>query len=175
MISTFGGLETNINNSRNNPFRNNISNSTNNVNNNINYRNPFQNNINNSTSDISSPEPYKQNLIPSETTIQVQSQLEQMPENYVGLRQNQEQINLLRMIANSLNHNNGTGIYFSLIMIIVVTIFYIYLSYDFSAANGFSLRATTDLFLMSLGLFIIFFVLTIFNIYNSINKININN
>ena len=152
---------------------NNISNSTNNVNNNINYRNPFQNNINNSTSDISSPEPYKQNLLPSETIIQVQSQLDQMPENYVGLRQNQEQINSLKWITNSLNYKYGTGIYFRLIIIINVAIFYIYLVYDFISVNGFSLRATTYIIFMSLRLFIIFFILTIFNLYKSLNKINI--
>ena len=144
--------ENNHNNTENNQNNNYINNE---------YYNPFRNNI---------PNPNPSSL-PSETTLQVNEQLDQYPESFIGLRQNQEQINLLKRIANLLNTNNRTEIYFRGIMLIFLAFFYVYLAYDFSDANGFSLRSTRDLFLMSFGLFIIFFILSVLNIYGSINKI----
>ena len=46
----------------------------------------------------------------------------------LNLRKNQEQINLLRMILNLLNQNNGNVIYIRIIMLIVIILLYSYLA-----------------------------------------------
>ena len=91
------------------------------------------------------------------------------PEN-LNLRQNQEQINLLRMILNLLNQNNGNVIYIRIIILIVVILLYSYLAYDFYSANGFGLMVTRDLFMMSLILYIILVVISCLNIYKEIRN-----
>ena len=72
----------------------------------------------------------------------------------LNLRQNQEQINLLRMILNLLNQNNINIIYVRVIMLIIIILVFSYLTYDFYSSNGFSLMVTRDLFIMSLILYI---------------------
>ena len=91
------------------------------------------------------------------------------PEN-LNLRQNQEQINLLRTIFNLLNQNNGNVIYIRIILLIVIICLYSYLAYDFYSANGFGLMVTRDLFMMNLILYIIFVVISCLNIYKEVIK-----
>ena len=91
------------------------------------------------------------------------------PEN-LNLRQNQEQINLLRIIFNLLNQNNRNVIYIRIILLIVIICLYSYLAYDFYSANGFGLMVTRDLFMMNLILYIIFVVISCLNIYKEIRN-----
>ena len=93
------------------------------------------------------------------------------PEN-LNLRQNQEQINLLRMILNLLNQNNINTIYVRVIVLIIIILVFSYLTYDFYSSNGFSLMVTRDLFMMSLILYIIFVVLLSLKIYKEIKNKN---
>ena len=88
----------------------------------------------------------------------------------LNLRKNQEQINLLKMILNLLNQNNGNVIYISIIILIVVICLYSYLAYDFYSANVFGLIVTRDLFVMYLLLYIILVVISCLNIYKEIRN-----
>ena len=88
----------------------------------------------------------------------------------LDLRQNQEQINLLRIIFNLLNQNNRNVIYIRIILLIAIICLYSYLAYDFYSANGFGLMITRDLFMMNLILYIIFVVISCLNIYKEVIK-----
>ena len=70
------------------------------------------------------------------------------PQEFVNIRQTQEQINLLRRIANAISKDSSRSILSRLIILILLTCLYGWLTYDFYDANGFTLRATTDLFCM---------------------------
>ena len=97
------------------------------------------------------------------------------PQEYVNIRQTQEQINLLRRIANAISEDSSRSILSRLIILILLTCLYGWLTYDFYDANGFTLRATTDLFCMATGAFIVLCGLIIQNIYKKINKSKFNN
>jgi hypothetical protein len=97
------------------------------------------------------------------------------PQEFVNIRQTQEQINLLRRIANAIGEDSSRSILSRLIILILLTCLYGWLTYDFYDANGFTLRATTDLFCMATGAFIVLCGLIIQNIYKKINKSNFNN
>ena len=77
------------------------------------------------------------------------------PQEYVNIRQTQEQINLLRRNANAISEDSSRSILSRLIILILLTCLYGWLTYDFYDANGFTLRATTDLFCMATGAFIV--------------------
>ena len=77
------------------------------------------------------------------------------PQEFVNIRQTQEQINLLRRIANAIGEDSSRSILSRLIILILLTCLYGWLTYDFYDANGFTLRATTDLFCMVTGAFIV--------------------
>ena len=97
------------------------------------------------------------------------------PQEFVNIRQTQEQINLLRRIANAISEDSSRSILSRLIILILLTCLYGWLTYDFYDANGFTLRATTDLFCMATGAFIVLCGLIIQNIYKKINKSKFNN
>ena len=97
------------------------------------------------------------------------------PQEFVNIRQTQEQINLLRRIANAISEDSSRSILSRLIILILLTCLYGWLTYDFYDANGFTLRATTDLFCMATGTFIVLCGLIIHNINKKINKSNFYN
>ena len=92
------------------------------------------------------------------------------PQEFVNIRQTQEQINLLRRIANAISEDSSKSILSRLVILILLICLYGWLTYDFYDANGFTLRATTDLFCMATGAFIVLCGLIIQNIYKKINK-----
>ena len=79
------------------------------------------------------------------------------PQEFVNIRQTQEQINLLRRIANAIGEDSSRSILSRLIILILLTCLYGWLTYNFYDANGFILRATTDLFCMATGAFLLFY------------------
>ena len=100
------------------------------------------------------------------------------PQDYANIRQTQEQINLLRSINNAIIEDSSKSILSRLIILILLTCLYEWLTYDFYDfydANGFTLRATTNLFCMATGAFIVLYGLIIQNIYKKINKSKFNN
>ena len=97
------------------------------------------------------------------------------PQEFVNIRQTQEQINLLRRIANAISEDSSKSILSRLVILILLICLYGWLAYDFYDANGFTLRATTDLFCMATGAFIVLCGLIIQNIYKKINKSKFNN
>ena len=70
--------------------------------------------------------------------------------NYVNLAQNQEQINLLRIIADNLANNNNQGISYSVILIKYIICFLV-LTYNFRNYDGFRYNASTSLYCMILA------------------------
>ena len=58
-------------------------------------------------------------------------------QEFVNIRQIQEQINLLRRIAYSISEDSSS-------ILLLLTCLYGWLTYDFYDANGFTLRDTTD-------------------------------
>ena len=76
-------------------------------------------------------------------------------QEFVNIRQTQEQIILLRRIANDIGEDSSRSILSRLIILILLTCLYGWLTYDFYDANGFTLRDTTDLFCMATGAFVV--------------------
>ena len=70
--------------------------------------------------------------------------------NILNLAQNQEQINLLRIIADNLNNNNNQGISYSIILISYIICFLV-LTYNFRNYDGFRYSASTSLYCMILA------------------------
>ena len=97
------------------------------------------------------------------------------PQEFVNMRQTQKQINLLRIIAYAKGEDSSRSILSRLIILILITCLYGWLTYNFYDANWFTLRATTDLFCMGTGSFIVLCGLIIQNIYKKINKSKFNN
>ena len=97
------------------------------------------------------------------------------PQEFVNIRQTQEQINLLRRIANAISEDSSKSILSRLVILILLICLYGWLAYDFYDANGFTLRATTDLFCMATGAFVVLCGLIIQNIYKKINKSKFHN
>jgi len=64
-------------------------------------------------------------------------------------------INLLRKIANIISEDSSKSILSRLILLILLICLYGWLTYDFNNANGFTLRATTDLFCLATEAFIV--------------------
>ena len=76
-------------------------------------------------------------------------------QEFVNLSQAPEGINLLRRIANTISEDLSWSILSRLIILILLTCLYGWLTYDFYDANGFTLSATTDIFCMVIGSFIV--------------------
>ena len=63
------------------------------------------------------------------------------PQEFVNIRQTQEQINLLRRIANAISEDSSKSILPRIVILILLFIcLYGWLTYDFYDANGFTLR-----------------------------------
>lgn len=71
--------------------------------------------------------------------------------DYLNLSQNQEQINLLRIIADNLTRENHSGISYSVILIGYI-IFFIILTNRFHNSGGFDYSASRSLYYMILAL-----------------------
>ena len=71
--------------------------------------------------------------------------------DYLNLAQNQEQINLLRIIADNLTRENHSGISYSVILIGYI-IFFIILTNRFYNSGGFDYSASRSLYYMILAL-----------------------
>ncbi len=71
--------------------------------------------------------------------------------DYLNLAQNQEQINLLRIIADNLTRENHSGISYSVILIGYI-IFFIILTNRFHNSGGFDYSASRSLYYMILAL-----------------------
>ena len=86
-----------------------------------------------------------------------ESQLKTLqPQEFVNIMHNQEQINLLKIIINSINEDSKKSILSRLIILIILTCLHRLLTYDFFYdANGFTLRAIIDLSYMATGVFIV--------------------
>ena len=97
------------------------------------------------------------------------------PHEFVNIRKIQESINLLRRIVNVIGEDSSTIILSRLIILILLTYLYRWLTYDFYNTIGFTLRGTTDLFCMATGDFIALCSLIIQNIYKKFNKSKFNN
>ena len=72
-------------------------------------------------------------------------------QDYLNLAQNQEQINLLRIIADNLTSENQRGISYSVILIGYI-IFFIILTNRFHNSGGFDYSASRSLYYMILAL-----------------------
>ena len=75
------------------------------------------------------------------------------PQEFVNIRQTQEQINLLRRNANVISEDSSRSILSRLIILIsrliiliLLNFLYGWLTYDFYNVNGFTFRTTTDIF-----------------------------
>ena len=93
------------------------------------------------------------------------------PQEFVNIRQTQEQINLLRRIADAIGEDSSRRILSRLIILILLTCLYGWLTYDFYDTNGFIL----GLICIATGAFIVLCGLIIKNIHKKINKSNFNN
>ena len=71
--------------------------------------------------------------------------------DYLNLAQNQEQINLLRIIADNLTRENQSGVSYSVILIGYI-IFFIILTNRFHNSGGFDYSASRSLYYMILAL-----------------------
>ena len=71
--------------------------------------------------------------------------------DYLNLAQNQEQINLLRIIADNLANNNQGGFSYSAILISYIICF-LFLTYNFYNHDGFMYGASISLYCMILSL-----------------------
>ena len=87
---------------------------------------------------------------------------------YLSIRQSQEQINLLKMILNSVNDNSGRANISKILILICFLVYYGYFAIHFCNADGFRYKVTKDLFYISLGFFIILAGILVTNIYNSL-------
>ena len=106
---------------------------------------------------------YYNSFMQGELDLSTESQLMALqPQEFVNIKQTQEQINLLRRIANAVNEDSSRSILSRLIILILLT-------YDFYDASEFTLWATTDLFCMATGAFIVLCGLINQNIYKKIN------
>ena len=84
------------------------------------------------------PAPY--NMNPFQQSYPSLSELEiPLQDNYLNIRQNQEQINLLRMIANSINRNLRYGTIVQIILLSAFIIYFICFIINFYIAAGFNL------------------------------------
>ena len=79
------------------------------------------------------------------------------PQEFVNIRQTQNKLTYLGKLL-------MPYILSRLIILILLICLYGWLTYDFYDANGFTLRATTDLFCMATGVFIVLCYLIIQNI-----------
>ena len=87
---------------------------------------------------------------------------------YLSIRQGQEQINLLKMILNSVNDNAGRTNISKILILICFLVYYGYFAIHLCNADWFRYKVTKDLFYISLGFFIIPAGIFITNIYNSL-------
>ena len=118
----------------------------------------------------------KNPFMQAELDLPSESQLMTLqPQEFVNIRQTRGQINLFRRIANAISEDSRKSILSRLIILILLICLYGWLAYVFYDANGFTLRATTDLFCMATGAFIVLCGLIIQNIYKKINKSKFNN
>ena len=90
-------------------------------------------------------------------------------QEFVNIRWTQKQINLLRRIANAISEDSSRSLLSRLIILILLICLYGWLTYDCYDANGFTLRATTDLLCIATGVFIMLIGLIIQNIYKKID------
>ena len=107
--------------------------------------------------------PFLQDSLPS---------LSELDGQYLNVRQNQEQINLLRRISNSINRNLRYGTLTQIIILVALILYFACISYNFYRYEGFQHRTTSSLFYLILGVFLMVCVIFVRNIYESIKKID---
>ena len=132
--------------------------------------NPFMNqnqdrNINQSDRNI---EESNHSSLPTESQLYASGTIPAPSPNY--LKQNMEQINLLRMILNSINNNINQGIISKILILICFLVYYGYFAIQFLYGDGYRYRALRNLFYMSLGLFVMIVGGLSQNIYKSKSK-----
>ena len=106
--------------------------------------------------------PFLQESLPS---------LSELDGQYFNVRQNQEQINLLRRISNSINRNLRYGTLTQIIILVALILYFACISYNFYRYEGFQHKTTSSLFYLILGVFLMVCVIFVRNIYESIKKI----
>ena len=107
--------------------------------------------------------PFLQESLPS---------LSELEGHYLNVRQNQEQINLLRMIDNSINRNLRYGTLTQIIILVAFIIYFVCMSINFYRYDRFQHKTLASLFYLILGVFLMVCVIFIRNIYESIKKFN---
>ena len=107
--------------------------------------------------------PFLQDSLPS---------LSELDGQYLNVRQNQEQINLLRRISNSINRNLRFGTLTQIIILVAFILYFVCISYNFYRYEGFQHKTTSSLFYLILGVFLMVCVIFVRNIYESIKKID---
>ena len=107
--------------------------------------------------------PFLQDSLPS---------LSELDGQYLNVRQNQEQINLLRRISNSINRNLRFGTLTQIIILVAFILYFVCISYNFYRYEGFQHKTTSSLFYLILGVFLMVCVIFIRNIYESMKKID---
>ena len=136
-----------------------------------NIYNPFSNrdNLNQSQSLPPSFHEINSQSLPSYNEILLNTApMEISSGGYLSIRQGQEQINLLKMILNSVNDNAGRANISKILILICFLVYYGYFAIHFCNAGGFRYKVTKDLFYISLGFFIILAGILVTNIYNSL-------
>ena len=107
--------------------------------------------------------PFLQDSLPS---------LSELEGQYLNVRQNQEQINLLRRISNSINRNLRFGTLTQIIILVAFILYFVCISYNFYRYEGFQHKTTSSLFYLILGVFLMVCVIFVRNIYESMKKID---
>ena len=107
--------------------------------------------------------PFLQDSLPS---------LSELEGQYLNVRQNQEQINLLRMVVNSINRNLLYGTLTQIIILVAFILYFVCISYNFYRYEGFQHKTTSSLFYLILGVFLMVCVIFVRNIYESMKKID---
>ena len=107
--------------------------------------------------------PFLQDSLPS---------LSELEGQYLNVRQNQVQINLLRRISNSINRNLRFGTLTQIIILVAFILYFVCISYNFYRYEGFQHKTTSSLFYLILGVFLMVCVIFVRNIYESMKKID---
>ena len=109
--------------------------------------------------------------LPSYSEILLNTPAPNVPvEGYLNIKQSQEQINLLRMILNSVNDNINKENISKILILICFIVYYEYFTIHFYNRDGLPYRLTKDLFYIYVGFFVIIVGIFATNIYNLIKS-----
>ena len=109
--------------------------------------------------------------LPSYSEILLNTPAPNVPvEGYLNIKQSQEQINLLRMILNSVNDGVDKENISKILILICFIVYYEYFTIHFCNRDGLPYRLTKDLFYIYVWFFVIILGIFATNIYNLIKS-----